>query len=109
MIYLDEELTPLEKLEEYIMNEYDMEFLDDEILGKVHTVEEQIANNNRALKEIELKDSWEDVKSDISKLEKYKDKSLFCKYAVHMDSCLWGQGYTIFDERYNFKGFVRTI
>ncbi len=109
MIYLDEELTPLEKLENYISNEYDMEFLDDEIIGKVHTVEEQIENNNKALKEIELKDSWEDVKSNNSKLEKYKGKGLFCKYAVHEDSCLWGQGYIIFDMNYRFISMVRVI
>ncbi|GAA0768681.1 hypothetical protein GCM10008908_09320 [Clostridium subterminale] len=109
MIYFEEELTPLEKLEEYIMNEYDMEFLNDEIIGKVNTIEQQIANNNRALQEVELKDSWEDIKSNIRELEKYKDRGLFCKYAVHMDSCLWGQGYVIFDQDYRFIDFVRTI
>ncbi|WP_346913797.1 hypothetical protein [Clostridium sp.] len=109
MIYLNEELTSLEKLEKYISEKYDMEFLDDEIIGKVHTVEEQIENNNRALQEKELKDCWEDIKSNISELEKYKDKDLFCKYAVHEDSCIWGQGYAIFDQGYRFVDIVRTI
>lgn len=105
-----DELTPLEKLENYISREYDMEFLDDEIIGKVHSIEEQIANNKRALREVELKDSWEDIKSNILELEKYKDKGLFCKYAVHEDSCLWGQGYVIFDQDdYNFVDFIRVI
>lgn len=87
-----------------------MEFLDDEIIGKVHTVEEQIFNNKRALQEVELKDCWEDIKSNISELEKYKDKGLLCKYAVHQSSCIWGQGYVVFDQDdYNFVDFIRTI
>lgn len=109
MIYLDEELTPLEKLENYIMNEYDMEFLDDKIIGRVHSIEEQIENNKRALQEKELKDCWEDIKSNIIELEKYRDKGLFCKYAVHEDSCIWGQGYVVFDQGYRFISMVRVI
>lgn len=109
MIYLDEELTPLEKLENYIMNEYDMEFLNDEIIGNVNTIEQEIENNKRALKEIELKDCWYDIKINISELEKYKDKGLFCKYAVHKDSCLWGQAYIIFDVNYTYIDMVRVI
>ncbi len=98
-----------EKLEEYIMNEYDMEFLDDEILGKVNTIEQQISNNKRALHEKELKDSWNDIKINMLELEKYKDKGLFCKYAVHMDSCLWGQCYVVFTEKYEFINIIRVI
>ncbi|MEG1142000.1 MAG: hypothetical protein RSE41_06105 [Clostridia bacterium] len=109
MIYFDDELTPLEKLEEYIINEYDMQFLDDEIFGHVNTIEQQIANNKRALEEVELKDSWEDIKINMLELEKYKDKGLFCKYAVHQSSCIWGQAYVVFDVSYNFENIIRVI
>lgn len=95
-------IEQLEKLNDYIVGNLNMELMDTE-LGDVRSVKNQIESweNNRK--------EWDtDYTYVVEELKKYEDYN--CLYCIdhEMGGC-FGQGYVIVDENLNYKGFVRTI
>lgn len=92
----------LTKLEEYIDEKYDLEFVDNAEI----TVEEMVKQGAECLEDNEYTDSWDSIKESRSKLEKYTDKNYKVKYAVNS---MWNQGFIVFDKDYKFIDFIATI
>lgn len=102
-----ENMTPRDRLDEYIYNELNVDFSDD--FFEVETVEQCINSCNKALKDKELKNMKDEIEDTIRELEVYKDKGLFCKFVMDTKSCLLGQCYVIFTEKYEYLGMIRVI
>lgn len=99
----------LDELENFIEDEYDMFFADDSIFGNWITIEHELESLSKALMDLELADSWEDIKKEIEFLEKYQNKNLHMKYALNG---IWSQGWFICkinNDDYKFVDFYRTI
>lgn len=99
----------LDKLEEFLDDEYNMEFAEDKIFGNWITIEQELESLYDALNEKELADSHEEIKCLVKFLEKYKDKGLEMKYAL---DGIWNQGWLICEiknDDYKFIDFYRTI
>lgn len=92
----------LTKLEEYIDEKYDMEFVDNDEI----TVEEMVEQGNECLLDDEYTDSWDSIKESKEKLEKYVGENYKVKYACNS---IWRQGFIVFDKDYKFIDFIATI
>ncbi|NRT88891.1 hypothetical protein [Clostridium beijerinckii] len=102
----------IDELEEFIDEEYRMEFAEDKIFCEWRTIEQELESLNKAIQDAEFMDSFEDIVSEIKYLEKYKNKNLHMRYAFDTASCIWGQGWficKITDNNYEFVDFYRTI
>lgn len=68
-----------------------------------------LESSYKALKELELKDSWDEIKKEIKFLEKYKGNNYQMKYALNG---IWSQGWVVCkieNDDYKFVDFYRTI
>ncbi|AQS04014.1 hypothetical protein [Clostridium beijerinckii] len=99
----------IDDLEEFIDEKYDIEFANDKIYGEWITIEQGLESSYKALKELELKDSWDEIKKEIKFLEKYKGNNYQMKYALNG---IWSQGWVVCkieNDDYKFVDFYRTI
>lgn len=92
----------LEDLKEYVLEKYDMEFVDDAEIP----VEEMVEQGNECLKDLDYKDSWDSIKESRAKLSKYIGNNYRTKYAVNG---MWNQGFIVFNKDYKFVDFIATI
>ncbi|MCY6958293.1 hypothetical protein [Clostridium brassicae] len=89
----------LEKLNDYIIEELEMELMDDRIVS----VKDEIEYWEKH------KDEWNtDYTYVTEELKKYKDYNSLYSINHKYGGC-WGQGYIIVDKELEYVGFVRTI
>ncbi|WP_346886467.1 hypothetical protein [Clostridium sp. UBA4395] len=100
-------MTAREQLEKYLYYILNLDFGDD--FFKVETIEECINNNKKSLDNPEFKDIKNIILDTIGELEKYNDKGLFCKFVMDVDSCLLGQCYVVFTEKYEYINYISVI
>lgn len=105
------DLEKLEKLNEYINENIEMELNLDDKIGfdnVIKRVIDVIKSNENSLNMEEFKDMKEDITRIIKELKEYKDLYCIYSYGLYLPWCM-SQGYVIIDDDYQFRGFVRTI
>ncbi|AUN22530.1 hypothetical protein RSJ22_14230 [Clostridium botulinum] len=98
-------VSKLEQLNDYIIENLNMELTDNRITKVTKTIE----GWEKVIKSEEFKnDNIESNLEIIEELKKYRGYD--CLYYInHKYGGCWGQGFVIIDEKLNYIDFVRTI
>ena len=93
----------LNKLLEYIYEEFDLEPILDKV--DINTIEQEIISINKGLNEEELRDSWGSMKENLTEFEKYKDKEYSCIFCVSYIPII-NHAYVIIDKDFNYINYI---